>query len=84
MSRFANLVNGASNAPDQSPPPATAGRGNTQDNRIGRKAIAGYFTPAMSVAMRTTATRRGITLQQAMSEAFNLWLRENGESPIGE
>lgn len=84
MSRFANLVNNAPNVLDQPATPPAAGRGATQDNRIGRKAIAGYFTPAMSIAMRTTATRRGITLQQAMSEAFNLWLRENGESPIGE
>lgn len=80
MSRFANLLNDATKAPEAPPVAATS----AQENRVGRKVISGYFSPAMSVAMRTTALRRGITLQQAMGEAFNLWLRENGESPIGE
>lgn len=79
MSRFSNLKEAAANAPE----PVTITT-SAQENRVGRKVISGYFTPAMSVAMRTTAMRRGITLQQAMAEAFNLWLRDNGESPIGE
>jgi hypothetical protein len=80
MSRFGNLKEAAANVPE---PVQLAGKA-TQENRHGRKVISGYFSPAMSVAMRTTALRRGITLQQAMAEAFNMWLRDNGESPIGE
>lgn len=88
MSKFANLRKATANqAPE---PPAIridAERpraGSIQANRRGRKAISGYFSPEMSVAMRSTAIKRGLTLQEAMAEAFNLWLRENGASPIGD
>lgn len=84
MSRFAKMIDTAANEPAPTMAPPAPGATGTQENRIGRKAIAGYFTPAMSIAMRSVAMRRGLTLQQAMAEAFNLWLRENGESPIGE
>lgn len=52
--------------------------------RQGRKQIAGFFSNEMSLAMRTTAMRNGMTLQQGMAEAFNDWLRKYGESPIGD
>ncbi len=54
------------------------------DSRIGRKQIAGFFTPEMSFAMHMLARRQDKSLQALMAEAFNDVLRKYGESPIGE
>lgn len=53
-------------------------------SREGRKQIAGFFTPEMSLAMHMLARRQGRSLQPLMSEAFNDVLRKHGESPIGD
>lgn len=53
-------------------------------SRKGKKAISGYFSPEMSFAMHMTARRHGLSLQDAMADAFNDWLRKMGESPVGE
>lgn len=60
--------------------PRTAGRG---PGREGRKAISGYYPPELSFAVHTTARRNGMTLQEALGEALNDWLRKMGESPVG-
>ncbi|WP_082697480.1 ribbon-helix-helix domain-containing protein [Novosphingobium fuchskuhlense] len=52
-------------------------------SRIGRKAISGYFSPDMSLALHTCARRNGVSLQALMAEAFDDVLRKYGESPIG-
>lgn len=52
-------------------------------SRFGRKAISGYFSPEMSLALHTCARRNGISLQALMAEAFDDVLRKHGESPIG-
>jgi hypothetical protein len=54
------------------------------ESRVGRKQIAGFFTPEMSFAMHMLARRQGRSLQTLMAEAFNDVLRKHGESPIGE
>lgn len=64
----------------QSAPETTA---KIPPSRHGKKAITGYFSPAMSLAMHTAARRNGMSLQDAMADAFNDWLRKMGESPIG-
>ncbi|HEX8553562.1 MAG TPA: ribbon-helix-helix domain-containing protein [Sphingomonas sp.] len=53
-------------------------------SREGRKQIAGFFTPDMSLALHMLARRQGRSLQALMSEAFDDVLRKHGESPIGE
>jgi len=53
-------------------------------SRQGKKAMTGYFSPEMSFAMHMTARRHGMSLQDAMAEAFNDWLRKMGESPVGK
>ena len=53
-------------------------------SRQGKKAMTGYFSPDMSFAMHMTARRHGMSLQDAMAEAFNDWLRKMGESPVGK
>lgn len=52
-------------------------------SRMGRKAISGYFSPEMSLALHTCARRNGVSLQALMAEAFDDVLRIHGESPIG-
>lgn len=52
-------------------------------SRVGRKAISGYFSPEMSLALHTCARRNGVNLQALMAEAFDDVLRKYGESPIG-
>lgn len=53
-------------------------------SREGRKQIAGFFTPEMSLAMHMLALRQDRSLQSLMAESFNDLLRKYGESPIGE
>lgn len=53
-------------------------------SRQGKKAMTGYFSPEMSFAMHMTARKHGMSLQDAMAEAFNDWLRKMGESPVGK
>lgn len=53
-------------------------------SREGRKQIAGFFTPEMSLALHTLARRQGRSLQALMTEAFDDVLRKHGESPVGE
>ncbi|MFC3216414.1 ribbon-helix-helix domain-containing protein [Novosphingobium panipatense] len=69
------------------PTPVSSGDKPAQarpESRIGRKQIAGFFTPEMSFAMHMLARRQGRSLQSLMAEAFNDVLRKHGESPIGE
>lgn len=85
---FANLRDRT--APGVAPAiaPATAGggdgKGTRPASREGRKQIAGFFTPDMSLAMHMLARRQGRSLQALMAEAFNDVLRKYGESPVGE
>jgi hypothetical protein len=84
MSRFAKLADKPKETSDpravvceivnsSAPPPS----------RVGRKAISGYFSPEMSLALHTCARRKGVSLQALMAEAFDDVLRKYGESPIG-
>jgi hypothetical protein len=59
-------------------------RASRPESRVGRKQIAGFFTPEMSFAMHMLARRQNRSLQALMAEAFNDVLRKHGESPIGE
>lgn len=69
--------------------PAAAGEPPARDtgrpaSREGRKQIAGFFSPEMSLAMHMLARRQGRSLQALMAESFNDVLRKYGESPIGD
>ena len=84
MSRFAKL---ADKPKETCEPHAIAGEvissSNPPASRVGRKAISGYFSPEMSLALHTCARRNGVNLQALMAEAFDDVLRKYGESPIG-
>lgn len=89
---FANLrTAAAAPAPVSTPTLVSSVAGDTAapaagrpESRVGRKQIAGFFTPEMSFAMHMLARRQGRSLQALMAEAFNDVLRKHGESPIGE
>ncbi len=67
-------------------PPIASGAGSSPvaPSRQGKKAMTGYFSPEMSFAMHMTARKHRMSLQDAMAEAFNDWLRKMGESPVGK
>lgn len=91
---FANLRDRTPPAPAPSPaaPPASSGTPAGEGTRApakaasreGRKQIAGFFTPEMSLALHMLALRQDRSLQSLMAEAFNDVLRKHGESPVGE
>lgn len=82
---FANLRGAATTpiVPPEPTAPVGAGEGHPA-SRAGRKQIAGFFTPDMSLAMHMLARRQDRSLQALMAEAFNDVLRKYGESPVGE
>lgn len=63
---------------------SSTGSSSIAPSRQGKKAMTGYFSPEMSFAMHMTARKNGMSLQEAMAEAFNDWLRKMGESPVGK
>lgn len=63
---------------------SSSGSSLVAPSRQGKKAMTGYFSPEMSFAMHMTARKHGMSLQDAMAEAFNDWLRKMGESPVGK
>mgnify|MGYP000247663610 CR=1 FL=1 len=83
---FANLRDRAMPvaAPITAPVVASENKPLRPASREGRKQIAGFFTPDMSLAMHMMARRQGRSLQALMTEAFNDVLRKYGESPVGE
>lgn len=93
MSRFANLADkpklNSHGTPTvhastrSSAPIGPTGSVSPPPSRVGRKAIAAYFSPEMSMAMHLCARKHGFSLQALMAEAFDDVLRKYGESPIG-
>lgn len=81
--------------PEQRPEPTATPSGRPENaanvpaagapppSRIGRKAISGYFSPGLSLALHICARRNGISLQALMAEAFEDVLRKYGELPVG-
>ncbi len=82
MSRFANLAEMAENKPEPARSSLIANPA-TAPSRIGRKAISGYFSPELSMALHHCARKHDLSLQALMAEAFNDVLRKYGESPMG-
>ena len=87
MSRFANLADKQSVSKvegNQVSDAIDSLNATVPLSRVGRKVIAGYFSPEMSLALHLSARRAGVSLQALMAEAFNDVLRKYGESPLGE
>lgn len=83
MSRF-----GAIKADRQKPAAAaasatSAAAGKTAGRR-GKKAVSGYFSPALSRALHLLALEQDTSLQALLGEAFDDLLRKYGKHPFGE
>jgi len=95
MSRFANLADKPKVSPKPQHKPAVPDNEEAvaatasvstpprSNSRAGRKAIAGYFSLEMSLAMHVCARKHGLSLQELMTEAFDDVLRKYGQSPVG-
>jgi hypothetical protein len=83
MSRFANLAEKAEKRPETTRVDVAINPG-TAPSRLGRKAISGYFSPELSMALHHCARKHDRSLLALMAEAFNDVLRKYGESPVGE
>lgn len=82
MSRFAHLADKP--VPRVAPMPQPASSPPTlAPSRVGRKAISGYFTLQLSLALHHCARKHDLSLQDLMAEAFSDVLRKYGESPVG-
>lgn len=74
-------------APEPAPAPkdtATAAPPNRAPARSGKKAVGGYFSPELSMALNMLALERSLTLQAVLGEAFDDLLRKYGKHPFGE
>lgn len=60
---------------------ATAGK---TPGRSGKKAVSGYFSPALSRALHLLALEQDTSLQALLGEAFDDVLRKYGKHPFGE
>lgn len=83
MSRFAKLADKPKPSPIPGEDVTDATTTIPPPSRVGRKAISGYFSPQMSLALHMCARRNGLNLQSLMAEAFDDVLRKYGESPVG-
>lgn len=52
--------------------------------REGKKAVVGYFSEDLSLAIRLLALEKGTTVQGLLGEAIDLLMRDNGKHPFGE
>lgn len=87
MSRFDAIRSERKSAAPESAPtpkeiaPTPASRAPA---RTGKKAVGGYFSPELSMALNMLALERNLTLQAVLGEAFDDLLRKYGKHPFGE
>jgi hypothetical protein len=85
-SRFAGLKKtppappGEAPAPAAAPPPAARPR----NPREGKKAVVGYFSPAVSRALHQLALDSEASIQALLGEAIDDLMRKHGRHPFGE
>lgn len=86
-SRFAGLKKtppapppGEAPAPALPPPPAVRPR----NPREGKKAVVGYFSPAVSRALHQLALDSEASIQALLGEAIDDLMRKHGRHPFGE
>jgi len=73
--------------PEPAPAPkdiASVAPPNRAPARTGKKAVGGYFSPELSMALNMLALERRLTLQAVLGEAFDDLLRKYGKHPFGE
>lgn len=65
-------------------PEAKASRSSRTPGRIGKKAIVGHFSPALSRRLGQIAWDNETTIQALLGEAIDLLLAKHGFPPAGE
>jgi hypothetical protein len=68
--------------PAPSAPAAADRRG--RNPREGKKAVVGYFSPALSKGMRLLAVDQDSSIQALLGEAIDDLMRKHGKHPFGE
>lgn len=88
ISRFAGLKRTASNSPTSSveiqrevSPDSLPTRRNPRE---GKKAVVGYFSPAVSRALHQLALDTDSNIQALLGEAIDDLMRKHGKHPFGE
>ena len=84
-SRFSGLKQKAASAPQAAPTSIQAtGEKKPPTSRAGKKAVVGYFSPAVSKALLQLALDQDTTLQAMLGEAIDDLMRKHGRHPFGE
>lgn len=91
-SRFAGLKKtppvpapgGAPAAPAAASPPPAAPAARPRNPREGKKAVVGYFSPAVSRALHQLALDSETSIQALLGEAIDDLMRKHGRHPFGE
>jgi hypothetical protein len=86
VSRFAAIrgERAAKPAPETPTPPPAPRVAHRAPSRSGKKAVSGYFSRELRLALHRLALDRGLSLQALMGEAFDDLLRKYGRHPFGE
>jgi hypothetical protein len=85
-SRFAGLKQQSNSAPVETMPvPSGQERNNKGRNpREGKKAVVGYFSPAVSKGLHLLAIDHNSSIQALLGEAIDDLMRKYGKHPFGE
>lgn len=66
----------------QPPQPSKDTKSEVPPSRVGKKAIAGHFDPAVGKQLRQLALDNDTTVQALLEEALNDLFLKHGKSPI--
>jgi hypothetical protein len=80
VNRFAAIRTNRPPSPEAAEPSAAG----VPPARIGKKAVAGYFSPELSRGLHRLALDLDVSLQALMGEAFDDLMRKYGKHPFGE
>lgn len=74
------------NQPQQIKPeaPATPPPSNRRPCRIGKKILAGYYSPELIKELKKIALEEDTTAQALLGEAIDLLFRDRGKHPMNE
>lgn len=87
-SRFAGLKKGppgpAASHAGTSEPALSESISKPRNPREGKKAVVGYFSPAVSRALHQLALDTDTSIQALLGEAIDDLMRKHGKHPFGE
>lgn len=80
----AQVAAGNTVKPQVEPPPAKERKSTTTPGRIGKKAVVGHFSEAMSHALMVQAVDERTSIQALIGEALDDLRKKRGLPPFGE